>query len=62
MWVRRVTESTIVCEKQFHACDSSEMLTKNETMLIQAGMYQNDSKRSMKSSRQHSYEAKHKKR
>jgi len=37
------------------------MLMKTEMVLVQAIMYQNDIKRSLKSSRQHSYEAKHKK-
>jgi len=62
MWVRRVTESVTVHEKQFHACDSSEMLTKTEMVLVQVSMYQNDSMHSLKSSRKHSYEVKQKKR
>lgn len=59
-WVRRVTESATVHEKQFHAWDRSELLMKTETVWVQDSMYQNDNKRSLKSSRQHSYEAKHK--
>ena len=62
IWVRQVAESVTICEKQFHACDISVMLTKIETVLVQASMYQSDSKCSLKSSRQCSYEAKHKKR
>lgn len=61
MWVRRVTESVTVHEKQFHACDNSEILTKTEMVLVQSIMYQNDSKHLLKSIRKHSYEAKHKK-
>lgn len=61
MWVRRVTESATVREKQFHACDNSEMLTKTKTVLVKAIMYQNNSKNSLKSSRHHSYEVKQKK-
>ena len=37
------------------------MLTKTEMVLVHTRMYQNNSKHSLKSSRQHSYEAKHKK-
>ena len=40
-------------QKQCHACDSREMQWKNETMLLQVNMHQNDSKRSLKPSRQH---------
>ena len=38
------------------------MLTETEIMLVQASMYQNDNKHSLKSGKQHSYEAKRKKR
>jgi len=51
MWVRWVAELVIVCEKQFHACDNSEMLMKIEAMLVQARMYQKDKNHSLKSSR-----------
>lgn len=61
MWVRRVAESIIVREKQFHACDNKEIATKAKIVLVQANMYQNDSKFSLKLSIQCSYEAKHKK-
>ena len=61
MWVRRVVESTTIREKQFHACDMSEMLMKTKTMLEQASMYQNEKNFSLKSSGQHSYQEKHKK-
>jgi len=46
--------------KKFHACNNNEMLMKNEIVLVQSSMYQNDIKRSLKSSKQHSYKAKHK--
>ena len=62
MWVRRVIETTTVREKRFHACDNSEMLTKNEMVVRQANIHVNDSKRSNKSSKQYSYKQKPKKR
>ena len=34
MWVRRITKSVTVREKEFHACNNSEMLTKTETILV----------------------------
>lgn len=60
MWVKSDAATTAVRAKQCHACDSSEMLTKTEMVLIQASMHQRDKKRSLKSSIQHSYEVKHK--
>jgi len=61
MWVRQVIESTTICEKQFHACNNSDVETKTKTVLEQASMCQKVRKHSLKSSRQNSYETKHKK-
>lgn len=61
MFMRWVVESATSREKQFHACDNNEMLVKTETVLVQASMYKNDNKHSLKSRKQCSYEAKHKK-
>lgn len=61
MRVKQVAESATIHAKQFHACDVSEMLMKTETMLVQAIMHVNDSKRSQKSSKEHSHKLKHKK-
>jgi len=60
MWLRRVVESVTVTYTSYHACDNIEMLTKTKTMLVQDSMYQNYSKFSLKSSKQHSYKAKQK--
>ena len=60
--MRRFAKSTTVHEKQFHACDSIEMLMKTKMVLVQARMYQNNNKHSLKSRRKHSYDVKHKKR
>lgn len=62
MWVKWVSESTTIRAKQFHACDSSEIVTKTETVQVQASMHVNDSKCLKKSSKQHSHKRKHKKR
>jgi len=51
MWVRRVAESVTIREKQFHACDSSEMLMKTETVLGKASIHVNDNKHSKESSK-----------
>lgn len=61
MCVKWVAATMIIQAKQCHACDNSEMQTKTEVMLGQASMNQNNRKHSLKSSRQHSYKAKHKK-
>jgi len=61
MWVGRVVESVTTRAKQFHACDSSEIVMQTERMLVQASIHVNDNKCSLKSSRQHSYKVKHKK-
>jgi len=45
MWVRRVAESTTFHEKEFHACDNTEMLTKTVTVLGRANIHVNDKKR-----------------
>lgn len=62
MWVRGVAELATVREKQFHACENSEIEMKTEIVLIQASMYQNDDKRPLKSITQCPYEEKHKNR
>ena len=62
MCEKRVSKSTNVHAKHYYACDNSEMLTKTETVLVQANMHANDSKHSQKSSKQHSHKPKHKKR
>ena len=46
MCVKRVAELATVHAKECHACDISEMLTKNEMVLVQANMHANDSKHS----------------
>lgn len=60
MSVRQVAESVAIREKQFQACDSSEMSTKIETVLEQASIHVNYNKHSKKSSKQYSYKQKHK--
>jgi len=61
MWVRRVAELAIFHEKQFHACNNTEIETKTETVLGQANIHVNNNKRSLKSSKQYSHKWKHKK-
>ena len=61
MWVRQFADWVNVCVKQFHACDSSEIATKNETELGQASIHVNDSKHSNRSSKQYFHKQKHKK-
>ena len=48
MSVKRVTELATVREKQFHACKNSDIATKTKTVLGQANIHVNDSKRSKK--------------
>jgi len=39
MLVKWVTKLVACHEKQFHACDSCEMLVKTKMVLVQASMY-----------------------
>ena len=55
MWMRRVDESTTVHEKQFHACDNSEMLMKTKMVLGQDNIHVNDNKYEKKSRKYYSY-------
>jgi len=48
MWVKQVAESTIVHEKQFNACDSSDIATQTNMVLEQANIHVNNSKHSKK--------------
>jgi len=61
MCVKRVVATLIVRAKYCHACDNNEMQMKTETMLLQANIHENNSKRSLKSRRQHSHKEKDKK-
>ena len=42
-------------KKQFHACDSNEMLTKTKTMLGKDNVHLNNNTNSLKSGKQYSY-------
>lgn len=55
MWVRPFIGWANVYEKQFHACDNSEIAKKIETELRQARIYVNDNRCSKKSRKQHSH-------
>ena len=61
MCVKRVAKSTTIREKQFHACDNSEIAMKTEMVLVHDSMHVNDNKHSKKSSKQHSHKQNHEK-
>lgn len=49
IWVRQGVESVNIREKQYHACDNSEIEMKTKTMLGQTNIHEKYQKFSLKS-------------